>query len=148
MTLAFQCIILALSIKNKIKNLTMKKFKIPTLVSIIIFLLLFPFRLPISVLFINVITNIAELSGAIGENILAYNVAITKFVYDSVLCFLLGYTFISKAIAMETRKAERKGKKIDDIDLFGYYILTICVRLAYIIYDSVVTYQLYFELKG
>jgi len=111
------------------------------------FLLLIPFRLPIGVLFINIVSIIAEVgsNGMISNGILSANVTVTKIIYNLILSSMFVYN-----IEMLSRSILKRNPRIGSIDEFAYYwtIILASLLLCYIIFDSINTYDLYYQLKG
>lgn len=104
------------------------------------FLLMIPFRLPISVLFIWLITDIANIAGNLPDGILAANVVVTKIIYDLALA-----VFSIRAIFNLGVKYFKK----DDGDAFPLLvILPGFMYVGYIIFDAWTTYDLFFVLKN
>jgi len=106
--------------------------------TIISFLLLIPFRLPISVLLIKLLNNIAQIEGTIlSSDILAANVIVTKLVYDITLSALLVYNIEKQTIDIKGRKAKT------ELNIYVTTGLLIAFLFCYIIFDCVWTYDLF-----
>ena len=117
--------------------------KITTL--IVSFLLLIPFRLPIGVLFINATTHIAQLMGNLEHNVLAANVVVTKIIYDLVLSALSVYNLEKLIQQVKGRPAL---SPTSNIPIYWLSILIGILLFAYICFDGVTTYNIYYQLQG
>lgn len=111
-------------------------------VLVAIFLLLIPFRLPISILIIKSLTFIVvELGGdVVSTNMLAANFIITKFIYN----LLLSISFVYKREYIGYRSNSTSPYRTDykDVDQFWWTILSSILLGCYIIYDCVISYDL------
>ena len=77
--------------------------------SVISFLLLFPFRLPISVLLIILFNSIAQLAGKVVPlDVLAANVVITKLVYNLILGTWFCYSIEKLSIKVKSKSTMLK----------------------------------------
>jgi len=110
---------------------------------IIIFLLIVPFRLPIGVLFIDLVTSIAEIAGNLSNEILVANVIVTKLIYDIALAGLSIYNLERVSISIKGRSAV----SIDDTTIYWWTGASIVFFVSYIIYDAINTYELYYQLQ-
>ena len=110
---------------------------------IVIFLLLIPFRLPISVLFIRGLNAIVHLTDAyVPKETLATNVIITKLIYNLALSVWFLYTIETTSRAMFGRKAK---------DSYGeqavyWWVVPIGIILdAFMVVDSIAIYSVFFK---
>ncbi len=118
---------------------------------IVIFLLLIPFRLPISVLFVRALNAIVHLTDAnVPKETLATNVIITKLMYNLVLSIFFLYTVEKISREALGRKAQIDGgysvnyKKVDYS--FYWWIVPIgIILLAFIIVDSIAVYSVFYN---
>lgn len=109
-----------------------------TIISVVSFILLVPFRLPISVLLIKFFTYIANMSGeALPHTVLASNVCVTKCFYTTIVSF---------ALIMSLRSIIRhytKGK----IDVDFPTIPIAGVLMCYVIFDVISTDEIYWAIN-
>ena len=113
----------------------------------VIFLLLIPFRLPISVMFIELISNIANLKGQLSDDILSANVVVTKVIYNLVLS--LWSIWSVELLIREIKKRKPKGWDFPE-DSRPVYLATLLISIlycAYMIFDGITTYYLYYQLN-
>lgn len=112
---------------------------------VISFLLLVPFRLPISVLFIDFITGIATLKGHLTMPILTANIVVTKLIYNIVLAAISIYN-----VELLTRKIYgRNPLEIGENEPTAMYyttIISIVLYVCYIWFDTATTVQLFEHL--
>jgi len=143
------------------------------IILLVSFVLMVPFRLPISVLFIDLITNIANMTGNLTDAILVSNVIVTKIIYDLALAFLAVYnlemllrgrsrevknlngglsieqiTEYNRTVDTWKRKEYNFPKRADSVDFSGWSALAVCMYAVYIIFDSITTYDLFFVIKN
>ena len=117
---------------------------------VVVFLLFVPFRLPIGVLFIELVTAIANSTGKLSHGILVSNVVVTKIIYD--LAFSAISLFNLNKLILEIRPtyiAQTGWDKGNDVASEGIQFETgwgILLLIAYTIFDAVTTYSLYYEL--
>jgi len=128
------------------------KTKIKTWVpSIVTFMLLFPFRLPISVLLILSFNYIANLAGkVVPEDVMCANVVISKLVYDIIFGAWFTYSCEKMFIKMKGRRAN-EGMNMANSEQQYIYVWTVLIgilMIAYIIYDAVATYQMFYSIIG
>lgn len=109
------------------------------IITIVVFLLLVPFRLPIGVLFITLVTHIANMTGNLSHGILVSNVIVTKIIYDIVLCWV---SVFNAEIIIRGIFNEENQENIVHL----YTILIAIAYIVYIIFDAVTTYDLYYVL--
>lgn len=118
------------------------KNKITTI--IISFLLLIPFRLPISILFIKFFQWIISVTTneAIPVDILATNVIVTKLIYNIAISASFIYT-------LEVLSREKNGRKAHFADetaaLYWWNFLLIIPLIAFIIIDSISIYSIFYK---
>lgn len=117
------------------------KIKLTQLV--VSFLLLFPFRLPISILLIQIFNDIALLgSHDIPKDVLCGNVIITKFIYNA---FFSGWLLVM----IEKISREKKGRRAINLErnetVYWWTILTALILLSFAIYDSYCTYLIFYK---
>lgn len=120
--------------------------------SVIAFMLLFPFRLPISVLLIMMFNSIANLAGKIpSDDIMCSNVIITKLVYN----LIFGSWFIYCIERMSRKLMKRKAHDHDKNESIRVYYsmywwtgLILCLVTCYVIYDCFASYQLFYGVIG
>ena len=115
---------------------------------VISFLLLIPFRLPIAVLFINLITWIAELAAELNDSILVANIIVTKLIYDLAIASLSIYNVEGLIRGIRGRPSENIDYRGNvEIQMFYWQSIAVIISLiCYIIFDCVTTYELFFEL--
>ncbi len=83
------------------------KSKTKLFIAIFSFLLLIPFRLPISVLLIDMFNSIAQIGGKeIPLDILRANVTITKIVYNLILSSIMVYNIEHLSRGIMCRKSD------------------------------------------
>ena len=122
----------------------MKSCKYQIIKIIIVFLLLIPFRLPVGVLFIKLITDIANIgSYNLSDSILVANVIVTKVIYNLTLSIISVYNveMLSKKIYGRNARAGMND------DIFWWTVLLCIGFFAYIIFDGVNTFDLYFAIN-
>lgn len=107
---------------------------------IVSFLLLIPFRLPITILFIKVLNNIATFEGTvISEEILSANVLVTKIIYNIVFSILFIYNIEIESRNIKERIPRDSG---GDSTIFWWTGWLIALWTIYLIFDAVYTYEL------
>lgn len=105
-------------------------------IGIIVMLLLLPFRLPINVLIIKIITYTSSIGiKLVPIDMLAMNVAITKGIYNALLSALL----LSSIIEYIIDKLQPENK--DDVKA-PVIVLGVCLLSSYLIYDCISVYEL------
>ena len=109
-----------------------------------IFLLLVPFRLPIGVLFIKLITNIATMTGGLTDEILAANVIVTKIIYDIALGAITVYNLEILSRKIKGRKPKQYG---DETDVYWWTGVIIAMLVIYTIFDAINTNDLYYSIR-
>lgn len=113
------------------------------LVLVIIFLLIIPFRLPISVLMIKAFNIIAQLEGTkLTSDILVANVILTKCLYNAFLSTL----FVLKVESL--MREVNGGKYYDRYDkeynsMYGVTAIAMIFYICYLFFDAQATYQLF-----
>lgn len=115
------------------------------IILVIAFLLLVPFRLPIGVLFIRLITDIANITGDLTASILVANVVVTKLIYNIALSVISVYNIEMLSRSIKGRKA------IDCSSESGMYWWTgvsLGFYVVYMIFDTVNTYHLFFAINN
>lgn len=107
---------------------------------IIGFLLLFPFRLPISILMIKAFNSIVFLTGEeIPKQVLCTNVIVTKIVYNVVVGAWFVYT-------IEKLSREKLGRNPNLKEPCFYWTFLVSILLvAFTIIDAVSTYQIFYK---
>ena len=127
------------------------KLKIKTWIpSVITFMLLFPFRLPISVLLILAFNNIANLAGkVVPEDVMAANVVISKLVYNIILgiWFIWSCEKTIRVILGRKAKSQYESNK-EPLNIYWQTIVIALAVLSYIIYDGAATYQIFYSVIG
>ncbi len=103
---------------------------------IISFLLIIPFRLPISVIFIKIIDSIANMGGDLNYNVLRPNVILTKLIYNISLSFLTVYNLEKVSIKINKRSSLSG-------DVYWWTVVTGIALILYSIYDAHMTFHLY-----
>ena len=115
---------------------------------IVIFLLLVPFRLPIAVLFINLISYIATIAADLNDKILVANVIVTKLIYDLVLGIYSVYNIERLTIQLKGRGAYSGSSGYESDESFYWWTGVIgFLMICYIIFDCCATYDLYYILN-
>jgi len=117
---------------------------------IIAFILLVPFRLPISVIMIKVFNYLAQLEGTpLNHEILLPNIMLTKILYNITMSSLIIYG-VEKAFRKQSKgvykykSAYRNEIKTQDLHPWS---IVVCVSLIlYACFDAYSTYQLYNSL--
>ncbi len=120
----------------------MKKNKLLT--AILLFLLIVPFRLPISVLFIYAFEHILNLasSTAIPEGIRALNVVTSKIIYNIAISSAFIYN-------IEMYSREKKGRKaigsFKDEEICYWWVVVLAILMfSFIIIDGFSVYQIFY----
>lgn len=110
---------------------------------LIVFLLLVPLRLPISILFIEFFQWIIAMTTnkAIPNGILATNVILSKMVYNIALSSLFIYNIERLSIEKMHRKAN------GDPKVYWWTVLIGILLLIFIIVDAIGTNQIFFINK-
>ena len=113
---------------------------------VILVLLLFPFRLPVSVWFIKLFDYLANLGNEeLPLDLVATNVCITKVVYDIVLVVLLVKTIEDLGRAIMGRKAgDGMGS---EIPLYWFSWFALFALIIYTVFDGQWTYELFFYMN-
>lgn len=107
------------------------------------FLLLIPFRLPITILFIKLLNNIATLEGTVISNdILSANVLVTKLIYNIVFSILFVINIEKQSRIIMGRKARSGYNYKEEEPLYWWTGLLIVFWSAYLIFDGYWTYIL------
>jgi len=115
---------------------------------ILVFLLLIPFRLPVGVVFINLITWMATMAGDLSDEILAANVVVTKVIYDITLAVLAVYNVEMLSRKIKGRKPQEIGyNHPSDAFIYWWVIPVIMFLFAYTIFDGINTYDLFYILR-
>jgi hypothetical protein len=115
-----------------------------------IFLLLIPFRLPVGVLIIHLISNISHMAGDVGDGLVAGNITLTKMIYNVAIASIFIYNV---EMGLRDWLDDRFGNTYRD-DQWDHgdsqlHLITIGLILffiAYIIIDGVNTNNLYYQL--
>lgn len=128
------------------------KLKLKTWVfGVVNFMLLFPFRLPISVALIHFFTWSASLAGdKIPDNIMAANVAISKLVYDIIFGAWFIYS-VEKLFRQIFGRMASEGMHISSDPKVRVYVYTVIIGIlmcAYVIYDCAATTELFWYMIG
>lgn len=105
------------------------------------FLLLIPFRLPIAVIFINLISYIANLTGELPHNILRSNVIVTKTIYNIALSSIS--IFNIETLSRKILKRRSREFMYDKTAAYWWTFIIGILLLSYMIYDAISTHQLY-----
>ena len=108
----------------------------------ILFLLIMPFRLPISVGFIKITVHITNSVGSIAEWVTFSNVLITKIVYDFIIAAFFVYYFELLSVDIMGRRAGNGNKKCP---YWWTYVIAV-LWFIYIIYDVLGTYELLYHM--
>lgn len=120
-------------------------------ISLFLFLLLIPFRLPISILFIHFFQWIIGITSneVIPQGVVATNVIITKLVYNIALSSFFLYNIEMFSREKFGRKAKTKDYRDQDVDATVYWwIVPIGILLlAFIIIDGISVYDIFFFSK-
>jgi len=111
---------------------------------LVIFLLLVPFRLPISVLLIELFTLIANIGTIdIPDDVMLGNIIVTKLIYNITLSVVMIYNIEYLSRDILSRKAIYVDYSVPkEKNVFWWTIVLGILSLAYIIYDGVATYQI------
>lgn len=109
------------------------------------FMLLFPFRLPFSVLLVITFNRIAKIAGSVvPDDVLAANVVITKLIYD----IILGALFVYSIEMMSRDKLKRKPHSAgSDDETFWWTLVIIFFMIIYTAYDGFAAYQIFNSVK-
>jgi len=100
------------------------------------FLLLIPFRLPITILFIRLLNNIATLEGTVISNdILAANVLVTKLIYNIVFSVLFIINIEKQSRIIMGRKPRFANYGSDEA-MYWWTALLIVFWSVYLIFDA------------
>ena len=124
------------------------KNKITT--SILCFLLLIPFRLPISILLIKFFNWIIGITTTeiIPQGILATNVIITKLIYNIAISCIFVYSLETFSRQKFGRKAKIKNfNSYDEMPVYWYIIPIIIILVGFIIVDGISVYDIFFYSK-
>lgn len=126
------------------------KNKITT--SLIVFLLLIPLRLPISILFIHFFQWLIGMTTkeVIPDGILATNVIVTKLVYNIALSAFFIYTievFSREKYGRKARMYDSIYKKYDDSIMYWWIVPIGILLLSFIIIDAISVYDIFFITK-
>jgi len=122
------------------------KHKQKLIILIISFLLLVPFRLPISILLIELFNNLAQLTGhTLDKNILLANVTLTKLIYNVSLSLLMLYNFERLIIGIKERKGQyREYSHTPYEDRVWYHTFILAAfLLSYLCFDVYWTVELF-----
>lgn len=104
----------------------------------ILFMLILPFRLPISVWFISITTSISESVGNVAGWVIISNVLITKIAYDFMIAAFFVYYVESLSVDIMGKRAMNDGSEYS----YWWTYLTAVLWFIYIIYDVMGTYEL------
>lgn len=114
--------------------------------SIIVFLLMFPFRLPISVGLVFLFNWIAGLAGdVVPDNVMCANVVITKFLYNAILATIFIYSIESSSRKILGRKP-KDGYR--EKSMFWWTAVVIALLIAYLSYDCFASVELFWAIIG
>ena len=114
---------------------------------VIIFLLLVPFRLPIGVLFINLVSWTADLAGGLSDKVLAANVTVTKLIYNAVLV-AISIRNIEKISRLMFGGDAQDNHRFAGNPTYWWSVLIGIMLGSYAIFDTITTYNLYYELQN
>ena len=110
---------------------------------ILSFLLLIPFRLPITILFIRLLNNIATLEGtAISSDILSANILVTKLIYNLVFSILFIINIEKQSRIIMGRHARSGYDDRNKEAMYWWTALLIAFWSAYLIFDAYWTFIL------
>ena len=117
------------------------------IISLAIFLLLVPFRLPIGVLLISIFIYISSLAGGnISTEIMQANVVVTKLIYDIALSSIFVYNIQMMSEGIKGRKANDGLSCPSDVTLFWWSGWIAILLIIYIGFDAYQTSELYLSL--
>lgn len=98
--------------------------------------MLIPFRLPISVLFIKLMTSIASLAGSLPYEVLLVNVIITKVIYDCILATIIIYNIEHLSRDLLGRRAqENPYETTREVPMYYWTVLIGLAIMVYIGFD-------------
>lgn len=117
------------------------------LTTLIIFLFLIPFRLPISILFIRFFKWLLNETtrNDLPHDVLATNIIVTKLVYNLALSSAFLYNIEMFSRQKYGRKARTKDYKDYEDQLFYWWVIPIGIMLlAFVIMDAINVNQIFF----
>lgn len=109
--------------------------------NIIIFFILVPFRLPITILLVKFFNMIANLEGTtISSSLLHSNIIVTKLIINILLTILFIYNM--EYLSRDILGREPTSKNVEFEPIFWWTGLIIAFMIGYIIFDLVSLYDL------
>jgi len=118
--------------------------------SILLFLILIPFRLPVSILFIYFFQWIIGVTTneVIPQGILATNVIVSKIVYNIAIASWFLYTIETFSREKFGRKAQSNAYSTIKDEPFYWWVIPIGLLLiAFVIIDGISVYDIFFLTK-
>jgi len=125
----------------------MKNRKI--IISIVVFLLLIPFRLPVSIGIIEMFNYMATITkNNLPLGILSANIIVTKLVWDVALSgsFIYNIELISREI--KGRAPMHTYSQEDPNSMYWWTVLILVSMVAYIIFDLVQSHSLFYYINS
>ncbi len=119
-------------------------------ITLLLFLLLIPLRLPISILFIHFFQWLITLTAqaTIPQDVLATNVIITKIVYNIALSAIFLYNIEMFSREKFGRKAQTKEYKgMQDQPIYWWVVPIGILLITFIVVDGISVHDIFFYTK-